>query len=147
MPYGSHGAVRHRQALSKIRSEWSPGQVASLSLGFYSLKRDNGPPLVDGLHEVILSRGDRTEIRKTVGKGAKPAKDEADGAVETAVAEQKQLYIRGWGAAGCEQSPSNAQDSEVPVTEEGKENEALGPSPKARVKHTMGTDRASQIQS
>lgn len=41
----------------QIRSEWSPGQVASLSLGFYSLKRDNGPPLVDGLHEVILSRG------------------------------------------------------------------------------------------
>lgn len=55
-----------------------------------------------------------------MGKGAKPAKDEADGAVETAVAEQKQLYICGWGAAGCEQSPSNAQDSEVPVIEEGR---------------------------
>ena len=65
-------------------------------------------------------QGDRTEIRKTVGKGAKPAKDEADGAVETAVAEQKQLCICGWGAVGCEQSPSNAQDSEVPVIEEGR---------------------------
>lgn len=54
-----------------------------------------------------------------MGKGAKPAKDEADGAVEAA-AEQKQLCMCGWGAAGCEQSPSNAQDSEVPVTEEGR---------------------------
>ena len=43
-------------------------------------------------------------------------KDEADG--ETAVAEQKQLC--GWGAVGCEQSPSNAQGSEVPVTEVGR---------------------------
>lgn len=43
--------------VSSVRSEWGPGQVASLSLGFYSLKRDNGPPLVDGLHEVILSLG------------------------------------------------------------------------------------------
>lgn len=39
----------------QIYSEWGPGQVASLSLGFYSLKWDNGPPLVDRLHGVILS--------------------------------------------------------------------------------------------
>ena len=49
--------------------------------------------------------------------------DGADGAVETALAGQKQLHVCGGGTAGHEQglprSPRNAQDSEAPDIEEG----------------------------